>query len=330
MKNIFITGGSGFLGFAIIRYLRHIEKGNNIYVLAREKSKTRHLNPYNVELVYGDLCQPEDYKEELRVCDTVFHCAGQIGFDSRNREIFMRTNYEGTMRIAETTNPAILEHFVYTSTKGTKSSKVNQPNDEDTTFDLADILDPYLESKIKAEEYIKSKIEKGFPASIILPTGLIGWGDVKPTPMGKLVKDFLDQRIPFCPPGGMDLVDVDDVAKAHVETVRQGKIGESFIVSGRFVTFQELFQILAQTTRLKAPRFKLPISLFYTMVFLKEKYDSILGKPPTITLKKARAATSFMESSSEKLIRELGFRPRKVEEAIEKAVKFFQGDDLEG
>ncbi|MBU1626229.1 NAD-dependent epimerase/dehydratase family protein [bacterium] len=329
MKNIFITGSTGFLGFAIIRYLNNLKGTFRIYNLVRKNSIVEHLKPYDLHYVYGDLCQPQSYKKELSLCDTVFHCAGQIGFESRSKDLFHQNNYKGTKALVEAINPEVLKHFVYTSTKGTRSSKKHQPNDENTRFDFTEILDPYLDSKIKAEEFIKSKMDKGFPATIMLPTGLIGWGDIKPTPMGKLIKDFLEQKIPFIPPGGIDLVDVDDVAKAHIEVVRQGKIGESFIISGRFVTFDELFTILFRITGLKKPRLKIPPSVFLMMVFAKEKIDSIMKRTPSVTIKKAKSALSYMESSNAKLIRELGFTPCKVEIAIEKSLKYFQGKSIE-
>jgi len=329
MKNIFITGSTGFLGYAIIRYLRKYFEGITIYALVRENSKTDHLDPYKIIKVNGNLSCPENYKELLAKCDTVFHSAAQIGFESKRKEIFLRTNFEGTKTIVEATNPDVLEHFVFTSTKGTRASKLNQPNNENTKFDNTEILDPYLESKIKAEEYIISKIKNGFPASIILPTGLIGWGDIKPTPMGKLVKDFLDQKIPFIPPGGVDLVDIDDVAKAHVEVVHQKKIGETYIISGRFTTFDELFCMLSNITGLKSPRIRIPTTIFLTLAFIKENIDCLLKKTPSITLKKAKSAINKMESSSEKLIRELGFTPGKVEEALQKSVKYFRTQTLD-
>jgi dihydroflavonol-4-reductase len=325
MKNVFITGASGFLGFAIIRYLDKLNLNLNIYALIRKNSLKDHLKSFKIQLIEGDLLSQETYRDSISKCDTVFHCAGQVGFVSKNKEDFIRNNYAGTVKIVNSTNREKLEHFVFTSSKGTRSSKIHQPNDEKTEFDFYQIMDSYMESKIKAEEFIKSKITEGFPASIMLPTGLIGWGDVKPTPMGQLIKDFLVKKIPLCPPGGIDLVDIDDVAKAHVDVVLKKKIGESYIVSGCFITFEELFKLISENTGIKGPSLKIPSPLFLGMAFIKEKVDTIFGRTPQVTLKKAISATSFLESSNKKIREELGFTPTDIRLTIQKTINYFNG-----
>ncbi|HVP49224.1 MAG TPA: hopanoid-associated sugar epimerase [Bryobacteraceae bacterium] len=321
MRPTLVTGASGFIGWHVARLLT--ERGYEVRALVRSSSKLRELE---VEAVTGDLRDAESLDRAVAGCELVFHVAADYRLWTRDSNELYRSNVEGTRNVLEAARRHGIERVVYTSTVGCIGVPQGGVGDETVPVTLEEMSGAYKRSKFLAERVAMEFAASGFPVVVVNPTAPVGDHDVKPTPTGKIVLDFLKGAMPAFIDTGLNLVDVKDTAEAHLLACKRGRPGERYVVGSENLTLAEILEKLARITGKEAPRLKLPYAVAYAAGVVTTGWAHITGHPPIAPLDAVRMAKKKMFVSHEKAARELGFRPGPVDAALGRAVEWFRAN----
>lgn len=319
MRPALVTGASGFLGWHIARVLR--ERGIAVRALVRPGSQVRDLD---VETVSGDLRQPDSLERAVAGCGLVFHAAADYRLWARHPRELYESNVEGTRNLLGAARAAGVERVVYTSTVGCIGIPHGGIGDETTRITIEDMAGDYKRSKFLAEQAALEFARGGMDIVIVNPTAPIGDHDVKPTPTGKIVLDFLRGDMPAFIDTGLNVVDARDCAQGHWLACEKGRSGERYILGSENLTLAQILQRLAQITGRKAPRVELPYAVAYAAGICSTAWAQVTGKPPRAPLDAVRMARKKMWVSHEKARRELGFEPGPADAALRSAVEWFR------
>jgi dihydroflavonol-4-reductase len=323
---IFLTGATGFVGHHVARALA--TEGAKLRMLVRKTSNLAHLEGIDGETVVGDLLNLEGVKNSLGGCDAVVHVAADYRFWIRDPEAMYRTNVDGTRDLLRLAREAGVKRFVYTSSVATMHFRrdgliVN----EDTPVTLADMVGAYKRSKFLAEQQAIAAAEDGQRVIILNPTTPIGPYDTKPTPTGQIFVDFLNGRFPAYMDTGLNLVDVAEVARAHVSALTRGQSGHRYILGGENLTLKQILDKMAAITGLPSPTMKIPFAVAATYAFFEEWITGrIRGRVPRTTLQEVRLGRKKMYASSAHAQQELGFRILPVYPAMRAAIDWFKAN----
>jgi dihydroflavonol-4-reductase len=321
-----VTGGTGFVGGAVVRHL--VAAGHQVRALARPGSDRRLLAGLPVEVVEGDLQDAAAVRRALVGCVRLFHVAAFYTLWASDRRLFYDINVEGTRRILQAAGEADVSRVVYTSTVGALGIPTEgQPGTEETPVSLADVVGDYKRSKFQAEEIAREFARRGLPVVIVNPSTPIGPGDIKPTPTGQMIVDFLRGRMWAYLETGLNLVDVDNVAAGHLLAAERGKVGERYILGGQNLTLCEIFTLLGRIAGIRPPRLKLSASMVLPVAALCEWVaDHVTGRPPLVAVDAIRMARKHMFFNPCKAVRELGLPQSPVEDALARAVAWFRAN----
>jgi dihydroflavonol-4-reductase len=321
-----VTGGTGFVGAAVIRHL--VAAGHRIRALARPGSDRRLLADLPVEIVDGDLTHIASLSRILKGCGCLFHAAAFYSLWARDRRLFYDINVEGTRWILQAAADAGVRRVVYTSTVGALGiPEGGGVGTEETPVSLADMVGDYKRSKFLAEEVARTFARQGVPVVIVNPSTPVGPGDVKPTPTGQMIVDFLRGRMWAYLSTGLNLVDVDDVAAGHLLAAERGRVGERYILGCRNLTLREIFELLGRLAGIRPPRLKVSAGLILPLAWLSEWVaDRLTGRPPLVPMDAVRMARKTMFFDPSKAVRELGLPQSPVEEALARAVRWFRAN----
>ena len=319
-----VTGGTGFVGAAVVRHL--VAARHRVRAIVRPGSDRRLLAGLPVEMVEGDLIDALSLGRALRGCGQLFHVAAFYSLWARDRRLFYDINLEGTRRILRAAADAGVGGVVYTSTVGALGIPPGgQAGTEETRVSLADMAGDYKRSKFLAEEVARGFARQGLPIVIVNPSTPVGSGDIRPTPTGQMIVDFLRGRMWAYLETGLNLVDVEDVAAGHLLAAQRGRVGERYILGGRNLTLREIFELLGRITGIRPPRLKVSAGLVLPMARISEWIaDHITGRPPLIPVDAVRMAQKTMFFDCSKAVRELGLPQSPVEEALARAVHWFR------
>lgn len=321
MKPTLVTGASGFIGWHVARLLQ--VRGYKVRALVRPSSRLRELD---VEIVTGDLRDSGSLDRASAGCGSVFHVAADYRLWAADPTEIYRSNVEGTRNLLEAARNAGVERFVYTSTVGCIGVPRDGEGSECLPVSLQAMKGAYKRSKFLAEQAVLEYARSGFPAVIVNPTAPVGDHDVKPTPTGKIVLDFLKGNMPAYIDTGLNLVDVQDTAYGHMLACERGKAGERYILGCQNLTLAQILAKLAGLTGRKAPALKLPYAVAYAAGVASTAWAQITGHEPRAPLDAVRMARKKMFVSHDKASRELGFAPSPVDEALGRAVDWFQSN----
>lgn len=319
-----VTGGTGFVGAAVIRHL--VAAGHHVRALARPGSDRRLLADLPVEIVDGDLTDTASLGHLLKGGERLFHVAAFYSLWARDRRVFYDINVEGTRRILRAAADAGVGRVVYTSTVGALGIPPGGgAGTEETPVSLADMVGDYKRSKFLAEEVAREFARQGLPVVIVNPSTPVGPGDIKPTPTGQMIVDFLRGRMWAYLPTGLNLADVDDVAAGHLLAAERGRVGERYILGGRNLTLREIFELLGRITGIRPPRLKVSAGLILPLARLSEWIaDHLTDRPPMIPVDAVRMAQKTMFFDGRKAIRALGLPQSPVDDALARAVRWFR------
>jgi dihydroflavonol-4-reductase len=323
MKTL-VTGGTGFVGANVVRAL--MQRGAEVRALVRPRSDTRNLDSLEVELVAGDLRDRGSLEAALEGCDTVYHVAAMYALWAPNPREIYDSNVTGTINILEAARQAGVQKIVYTSSVATIGlPKDGTPGTEEVPLPPEDMVSDYKRSKYLAEQEVLKYAQRGLPVVIVNPSFPVGAWDVKPTPSGQLIVNFLRGKIPAYVDTGLNVVDVEDVAIGHVMAAERGRIGERYILGHVNLTLPELFQLLAQVSGISAPRIRIPYGFAYLSACVSEFVArTITHKPPFVTLAGVKLSRKRMFFDTSKAVRELGLPQTPAIEALSKAVQWFR------
>lgn len=319
-----VTGGSGFLGSAVVRAL--IERGARVRALVRGSSRLGNLDGLDCEVVVGDLTDRESLKTALKDVRYLFHVAADYRLWARDPSEIIRSNVEGTLNLKREAMAAGVERIVYTSSVAAlRVAGATAPVDETAALTPEEAIGAYKRSKTMAERAVEDMIlREGLPAIIVSPTTPIGPRDIRPTPTGRILLDAARGRIPAFVDTGLNFVHVDDVAAGHLLAFEKGSIGERYILGGENLTLQQLLATIAELAGRKAPKIKLPRAPLMPLAFAAERVAHLTGKEPLLTLDGLRMSRYHMFFTSAKAERDLGYRSRPYREGVVDALAWFR------
>jgi dihydroflavonol-4-reductase len=321
---VLVTGGSGFLGSAVVRSL--IARGAHVRVLVRPASPSGNLSGLDCETIVGDLTDRQSLEAPLRGIRYLFHVAADYRLWARDPSVMLRVNVQGTRSLMGEALSAGVERIVYTSSVATlRVAGVRGPVDETSMLGSDEAIGAYKRSKVLAERTIEEMIlREKLPAVIVNPTTPIGPRDIRPTPTGRILLDAARGRIPAFVATGLNFAHVDDIAEGHVLAFERGRIGERYILGGQNLSLQELLAAVAGLTGRRAPRIKLPRGPLLPLAFGAEAVARFTGKEPLLTVDGLRMSRYQMFFTSAKAERELGYRSRPYQEGVVDALAWFR------
>lgn len=322
----FITGATGFLGSHVARILA--EQGAELRLLVRPTSNLRNLEGFKAETATGDLRDAASLEKAMSGCDTVFHVAADYRLWVRDPNEMYRSNVSGTKAILEAARKQGVRRVVYTSSVATIGfTSDGHPADEESQVSLADMIGPYKRSKFMAEQIALEAGRKGMHVVTVNPTTPVGEQDVKPTPTGRIVVDFLKRKFPAYVETGLNLVDVRECASGYIAALERGKPGERYILGGENLTLKQILDKLGKITGLPSPKIKLPYLFAYATGVVDEAITGrLLKREPRATVDTVRMGKKKMFASSDKAERELGWKIVPVEDALRRAVDWFRAN----
>ena len=320
MKPALVTGASGFLGWHVARLLR--ERGIPVRALVRKGSRVDDLD---VELAEGDLRDRDSLGRAAAGCSLAFHVAADYRLWAKRPSEIYSSNVDGTRNLLEACHAAGVERIVYTSTVGCIGFVKDGLGNETTPVGLEDMTGHYKRSKFLAERVALEFAQAGLPIVIVNPTAPIGAHDVKPTPTGRIVVDFLRGAMPAFVDTGLNLLDVRDCAAGHWLACEKGRGGERYILGSENLTLKEILERLARIAGRRPPRFRIPHAVATIAGACSTAWAELTGEPPQVPLEAVRMARKKMWVSHEKARRELGFDPAPADVALRAAVEWFQG-----
>ncbi len=325
---VFITGATGFLGAHVSRAL--LAAGADLRVLVRPTSDLRNVaelgSTASVEQVTGDLRQPETLRIALRGCDALMHVAADYRLWVRDPQQMYASNVEGTRALLQLAREEKVARAVYTSSVATMGfQKSGIIIDEATPVSLANMVGHYKRSKYMAEEVALAAARAGQHVITLNPTTPIGAYDLKPTPTGRIIVDFLNGNFPAYMDTGLNLVDAAEVARTHVTALDRGTPGERYILGGENLTLKQILDKMSAITGLPSPRHRVPHSVAMIFAFFDEWITGRMrGREPRATVEAVRMGRKKMFASSAKAERDLGFRIVPVYQALRSAIDWFR------
>jgi dihydroflavonol-4-reductase len=322
MTQALVTGGTGFVGANVVREL--VAAGAGVRVLARAGGDRRALDGVPVEIVEGDVLDAASVRRAVRGVQTVYHVAADYRLWTPDPAGLYRTNVEGTRTVLEAAGEAGVGRIVHTSSVGALGVPADgRPGTEDTPVTLADMVGHYKRSKFLGEQVARELAGRGLPVVIVNPSAPIGPWDVKPTPTGQMVVDFMRGRMIATVDTGLNVVHVRDVAVGHLLAAERGRPGERYILGHQDLALAEIFRLLAEITGGRPPRFRVPYALAWLGAACCEGLSRLTRRPPAVPLTAVRMARKRMYFSSAKAVRELGLPQTDVRVALADAVAWF-------
>ncbi len=322
----FVTGATGFVGSHVARLLA--EQGADLRLLTRSASDPRNIAGLRGERVVGDLRDTSSFETALSGCDAVFHVAADYRLWVRDHAQMYLANVEGTRGLIEAARNHGVRRMVYTSSVATVGFTFNgHPADENSPVSLDKMIGPYKRSKFMAEQVALAAGKSGMDVVVVNPTTPVGERDIKPTPTGRIVVDFLKKKFPAYVDTGLNLVDVDVCARGHLLAFEKGKSGERYILGGENLTLKQILDKLAAITGLPSPKIRVPYVLALATGVVDELFTGhILKREPRATIDAVRMGRKKMFVTSAKAETELGWKTVPVDNALRRAVEWFQAN----
>ncbi len=322
---VFVTGGTGFIGSGVVRAL--LAAGYEVRALVRPGADMRNLAGLDIEIAPGDITVSASLDKAIAGCEAVIHTAALYSFWVRDRGLIHHVNVDGTKNVIEAAMRTEVKRIVYTSSVAALAVPTGQTTvTEDTPIDPHAIIGAYKRSKYDAEQLALRYAHDGVPVVIVNPTFPVGPRDIKPTPTGRTILDFLNRRMPAYVETGMNVVAVEDVAQGHVIALEKGRVGERYILGGVNMRMAELLQLLSDITAIPAPRMKLPYHPVLALAYLNAAWCRMTGATPRMTPDTIRMSRHYMYYDPSKAIRELGLPQTPPRTALERAVAWFRAN----
>ncbi|MCW3051497.1 MAG: hopanoid-associated sugar epimerase [Chthonomonadales bacterium] len=324
-----VTGSTGFVGSHVARLL--VERGENVRLLVRKSSRVENLAALDSRLAerfVGDLADPASLREAVKGCDTLYHVAADYRLWARDPQELYRANVEGTSQLMAAARDEGLSRIVYCSTVGA----LGIPHDgssgnEETPVSESDMIGHYKRSKFQAERAVQKFAHEGLPVVIVNPSTPVGEQDLKPTPTGQIIVDFLNRKLPAYVDTGLNLVDVRDVAAGMLLAAEHGVVGQRYILGNENFTLKQMLELLADITGLSAPKVQMPYGVAWMAVGIENLIVSgLLRRTPAHPFEGVKMAKHKMFFDPSKAVRELGMPQSPVRTALERAVEWFRAN----
>ena len=320
---ILVTGATGFLGSHVARKL--VERGERVRILLRKTSRTSNIDDFDAERAYGDILDIDSVRQALKGCDTLYHVAGIVSSRKSDYRRMEEINVKGTFNVLSSALEAGVKKAVYTSSVAAIGVDPGGGiANEKTPFTLEPMSIQYINTKYYAEKEALKLYEKGLPLVIVNPSIVIGAGDIYLSSTALIVW-YCKKKFPGYMNGGVNVVDVEDVAEGHILAAEKGRVGERYILGNRNLSIKECFSILERITGIPSPKRKVPYFMALTAGFIRERIIRVSS--PSFVLQdvdSAKAGRLYWYFDSSKAVRELGFPQTPVEESLKKTIKWFR------
>lgn len=325
---ILITGADGLLGSNLVRELD--KRGHSLRALVQEGRQSITLQDLNIDFVTGDLLDPASLDRASEGIDAIYHVAAHTGIWPSRQEIVNRVNIEGTKNMLALAKRIGVKKMVYVGTANTFSfgTKKN-PGKENTPYIGHKYGLDYMDSKYQAHLHVMEAVEEGLPVTIVNPTFMLGPYDTGPS-SGAMVLAVYNQAVPGFAPGGRNYICVKDAAVGIANALELGRVGESYIIGNRNLSYEEAFTLMADVLNVKKPRLKIPSFLLLTYGMMGSMYSKITGKKPTVSLPMAKIACDKHYFSAEKAIKELKLPQSPIEEGILECFNWMKSNGITG
>lgn len=321
---VLVTGATGFIGGNVAREL--VKQGYKVRALVRKGSNLKSLQGLNLEMTEGDLLDQVSLEKALDGCEALFHVAALYTFWARNPQLIYDTNVRGTENILAAAKAQKIKKIVYTSSESTVG--MDNPHgigNEEMKGCIDNIPSDYKKSKFMAENLAFQMCRDGLPIVVVNPTTPIGAYDVKPTPTGKIIQDYLNHKMFACVNTGLNVIDVEDVAKGHILALEKGRIGTRYLLGNQNLTLREIMTILEKITGIKASPFTIPIPVALYAGYIDQFVEgTLLRRYPRIPVSAVKASRKVRHFDCSKAVCELGLPQTPVETSFKKAVKWFR------
>jgi len=320
---VFLTGATGFVGSHVAQQLS--DAGADLRLLVRNSSRRDNISHLQAEVVIGDLRDASSLRKLMDGCELVFHVAADYRLWTKDPQEMYAANVSGTQAILQGAREAGVRRVVYCSSVATMGfGNGDLITDEDTPVEVSNMIGHYKRSKFLAEQAVIDAAKNGADVVMVNPSTPIGEQDIKPTPTGRIVVDFLKRKFPAYADTGLNLVDVRDVAHAHVLAAEKGRPGVRYIVGGENLTLKQMLDKLAATTGLPSPTVKVPHAVTMIAGVVDEFWTGhIRGREPRVTIDAVRMGRKKMWVSSARAERELGYRASPVDDCLRRAAEWF-------
>lgn len=325
-----ITGATGFLGRAVLQLL--LAHSCRILALVMDKDPLAYTIPENVTVFCGDLTDKDTLRSFFAAGGDnfcVLHCAGLISIASKPDEALYAVNVQGTQNIVDLCREFGASRLIYVSSVHAIPEKpAPETITEPDRFAPDEILGDYGKSKSMATALVLEAAQSGLNASVVLPSGILGPGDLARGNMTRMLLAFCRGRLPLGVKGGYDFVDVRDVAVGVLACAERGKAGECYILSGHYTTIQDMFSLTASQLGRKAPKFCVSATLASCAAPVFEKIAQLRGERPFFTPYSIAVLRSNGHFSNAKAVGALGFHARPLRETLQSMILWFQGQNL--
>ncbi|MBC2698320.1 MAG: NAD-dependent epimerase/dehydratase family protein [ANME-2 cluster archaeon] len=315
--SVLVTGGTGFVGGAIVRAL--VKQGERVHVLARRTSKTENLTVQGVEIAYGDILDKESIKSALKGCTTLYHAAALYDLWGLDEKTLMETECEWTRNALDAAQAVNIKKVIYTSTAVGIVEQKGKIGTE-TTKHRGYFLSKYERAKYEAEKIALSYLDKGLPIIIVNPVSVYGPGDLKPS--GRAVVDFINGRMPGLFDGSNSFVYLDDVGIGHTLAADKGRVGERYILSGNIVTLNEWGELICQLSGVKMVPI-IPAFLVGIFALFGETFSRFTKEPPVLSWETFRIASYGLRVGGSKAEKELGIVYTPLENGLRKTIIWY-------
>jgi dihydroflavonol-4-reductase len=320
---VFITGATGFVGSHVAQQLS--DSGADLRLLVRQSSRRDNIAQVNADVVLGDLRDSASLRKGMEGCELAFHVAADYRLWTKNPDEMYDANVNGTQSLLKAAQEAGVRRVVYCSSVATMGfGNGDLVTDEDTAVSVADMIGHYKRSKFLAEQVVLDAAKNGVDVVMVNPSTPIGERDIKPTPTGRIVVDFLKRKFPAYADTGLNLVDVKNVARAHILAAEKGRPGIRYIVGGENLTLKQMLDKLAAITGLPSPNVKVPHAVTLLAGVVDEFWTGhIRGQEPRVTIDAVRMGRKKMWVSSARAERELGYKFAPVDDCLRRAAEWF-------
>lgn len=327
---VLVTGATGFLGYWMTRRL--LDEGMEVRVLVRNRHKLDDLTSLpgkSLEVAEGDITNYDSLEKACAGVQGVFHLAGLIAYSRSQRHAMEEVNVQGTknlLKAIEQTSQARLLHLSSVVAVGAGFSK-DEILDETSPYNVGHLKLGYFDTKHDAELAVFDAVKRGtIEAVAVNPSTIYGPGDSKKGSRGVQLK-VAKGKFPFYPPGGVNIVHVDDVVELCVKAFRSNVNGERFIACGENLTIEETFRRIAILANVPPPKYALPRTAIFALAEVGDLLEKIDRKGP-INSENAWTSTLFHWFKHDKATAMFGFKPRPAQEALEASIKWSRENGL--
>ena len=320
---VLVLGASGYLGSHVIRQL--VGEGREVRAFARKSSNCSLTDHLDIERVYGDINDVASLQAAMKDVDVVYHCIVNPQAWKRDMTPLYKINVEGLENALKAADAAGVQRYVYTSTIATIATRSEGLSTEEDHFENLDQLPPYLQNRITAERLFFDFIDKSDMEGVaVCPSITYGGDDILPTPQGKLIWDVMRGRLPFYWTGGAESVGIEDAAEGMILAEKHGRSGERYIISERWISYEELFKTACEMAGRRPWLLPFPESLMLVSARMTEWFARRLNIDNKFNVDAIRCSNELSRVSIDKARQELGWQPRPLQESLQACVDYFK------